>query len=64
MSTHKVNEITWSTLIKDSETAIQTCRDKIKELRKSIVFFKKQQDAGNPFPVNNEHITNTHQDLS
>jgi hypothetical protein len=50
MSTHKSNKNTWEILIKGSEEAIQTCRDRIKELNKSLIFFKKQKEAGVPFP--------------
>jgi hypothetical protein len=64
MSTHKVNDGTWNALIEGAEETIQTCRDRIKDLKKSIVFFKKQKEAGAPFPIEIEQTTNTHQELS
>jgi hypothetical protein len=58
MSIDSVNEkekakqdINWSTLIEHSEAEIKACRDKIKTLTKSLVFFKKQADSGIPFPL-------------
>jgi hypothetical protein len=57
MSVDKVNEnretrldITWDKLIYDSEVEIESCKDKISKLRKSIEFFKKQESMGIPFP--------------
>jgi hypothetical protein len=45
MSTHKSNAVSWKTLIDDSEEAMRMYRHKIEELRKSIIFFKKQEEA-------------------
>jgi hypothetical protein len=64
MSTHKVNDSSWETLIADSEMAIETYRDKIASLRKSLVFFKKQRETGAPFPLKSEESENTHANKS
>ena len=64
MSTHKVNEVSWKHLIDASEKEIETCTHRIKELRKSLFFFKKKEASGTPFPIKREVNTNTHEDLS
>lgn len=64
MSTHNFNPISWDVLIADSEAAIQAYTHKISQLRKSIRFFKKQKQAGSPFPLQTEEKTNTHQEKS
>jgi len=68
MSTDNVNveekgktDTTWSELIEGSELEIRACREKINALRKSIIFFKKQQSMGVPFPL--EKI-NRHTEIS
>jgi hypothetical protein len=43
-------DITWNRLIKDAESEIKNCKDKISKLRKSIGFFKKQESLGLSFP--------------
>jgi hypothetical protein len=40
----------WEELIVYSESAIQAYTEKIKSMRKSLSFFKKQADMGMPFP--------------
>jgi hypothetical protein len=43
--------ITFETLVTDTEARIEEYQGKIKALRKSLVFFKKQESSGVPFPV-------------
>jgi hypothetical protein len=43
-------DITWNRLISDSEKEILACKDKVKNLRKAIKFFKSQEEYGVPFP--------------
>jgi len=58
MSTDNVNnkkqkqqDITWDALVRESEVRIQAYRRQISDLRKSIIFFKKQESLGIPFPI-------------
>jgi hypothetical protein len=44
-------DITWDSLVSDSESQIKVYRQKIEELRKSIKFFKKKASLGVPFPM-------------
>lgn len=44
-------DITWKDLIEASESQIKVCESKIKELRKSLIFFKKQVKSGIPMPA-------------
>lgn len=43
-------DITWQDVIRDSEALILEHRGKIKELRKSLKFFKKKASEGIPYP--------------
>jgi len=43
-------DITWNKLIFDAEREIDSCKDKISKLRKSLTFFKKQKSLGLEFP--------------
>ena len=43
-------DITWNELIEHSEAEIKAHGEKIRLLRKSIVFFKQQAMLGVPFP--------------
>jgi hypothetical protein len=54
-------DITWNTLIEDSEREINNCQERIRTLRKSLIFFKKQIGSGALFPVIN---TPRHKELS
>ncbi len=59
---HKGNkDITWEALIKYSESEIEACREKIKRLRKSIVFFNKQAVSRVPLHPGKE---GRHEELS
>lgn len=40
----------WNTLISDAESQISELQDRVVALRKSIVYFGKQRDAGIPLP--------------
>lgn len=58
MSTDKVNsennpkkDMDWADLIEHSNQEISACLDRIKTLRKSMKYFKKQLNAGIPFPL-------------
>lgn len=58
MSTDNVNgktkanqDINWGVLIEHSESEIKVLQRRIEQLRKSSVFFKKQQSSGVPFPI-------------
>jgi hypothetical protein len=67
MSVDKINisqEITWKALIDDSEAQIKTRHDEIDELRKSITFFRKQERAGIPFPLNGNEKAKRHENNS
>ena len=44
-------DIGWEILIKHSEAEIEACREKIKTLTKSLLFFKKQAHSGIRFPL-------------
>jgi len=44
-------DINFETLACDTEARIREYQEKIKALRKSIVFFKKQASSGVPFPT-------------
>ena len=44
-------DISWAGLIKDSEAEIAACQAKIRRLRKSLIFFKKQEASGVGFPA-------------
>lgn len=44
-------DITFDALVTYTEAQIKTHQNKIKELRKSLVFFKKQASLGVPFPM-------------
>ena len=48
-------DITWSVLIGESEARMRACRKELCELRKSIIFFIKQESSGVPFPVPKPH---------
>ena len=43
--------VTFEALIADTEARILEHQVKIKTLRKSLVFFKKQASSGTPFPA-------------
>ena len=48
---HKTKaDIDLKSLIDHSEAEISACRERIKILTKSLIFFKKQADSGVPFP--------------
>lgn len=71
MTVDKINEdstqrkdILWKTCVDDAEREIKVCQDKIDRLRKSIIFFKKQDDAGVPFPVEGKEEVKRHINLS
>jgi len=49
--TRRIKDITWSDAIERSEIEIRVCQDRIKILRKSLYFFKKQESLGVPFPT-------------
>ncbi len=51
----------WSELIVYSESAIEAYTQKIKNLRKSLIFFKQQAQSGVPFPLEKE---GRHKELS
>ncbi len=42
-------DIDWTDLIEYSKAEILACQEKIKTIRKSLIFFKKQADNGIPF---------------
>jgi hypothetical protein len=44
-------DINWDALIEHSESQIAEHSKRIKELRKSLLYFKKQVSAGIPFPA-------------
>jgi hypothetical protein len=44
-------DITFDSLISDTEARIMEYEHKIKMLRKSLIFFKKQASSGIPFPI-------------
>ena len=44
-------DVNFNTLVADTEARILEYQNKIKNLRKSLVFFKKKADAGVPFPA-------------
>jgi hypothetical protein len=44
------DSVTWNSLIMESESQIAICRKKIRDLSKSLRFFKKQESSGVPFP--------------
>jgi hypothetical protein len=48
------DNLSWSTLISDAQSEITSLRDKILALRKSIVFFSKQEESGVQFPRQRE----------
>ncbi len=57
MTADKVNRktrtpegVTWATLIRESEARISACRKEMLNLRKSLVFFRKQESSGVKFP--------------
>jgi hypothetical protein len=54
-------DINWNVLIEDLEREISTCQNRIKTLRKSLFFFKKQADSGIPFPLEKD---GRHKELS
>ena len=74
MSTAECNEISicldkstshsWNELITDSEAKIKTCQSQIDALSKSIVFFKKQESLGIPFPAKDKQKVKRHEVLS
>lgn len=43
--------VTFETLISDTEARIKEHQSKVKALRKSLVFFKKQASLGIPLPA-------------
>lgn len=47
-------DINWKLLIEHSEAEIKVCLAKVKALRKSCSFFKKQAGLGIPFPLQKE----------
>jgi hypothetical protein len=68
MSIDKVNrkdktekDINWTDLIEYSEEEILAYQTKIKSVRKSLNFFKKQAASGIPFPLGKE---GRHKELS
>jgi hypothetical protein len=71
MSTDTVNskektgrDITWNALIEHAEAEILACREKIKALRKSCIFFKKQSNSGVPYPIAETVNPGKHPELS
>jgi len=44
-----VQNVTWETLVSVTEKAIAQHRNKIKELNKSMTYFKSQAGSGVPF---------------
>jgi len=44
-------DTSWIELIEYSQTEINACEERIKKLRKSLIFFKNQAKEGVPFPV-------------
>ncbi|HMG86326.1 MAG TPA: hypothetical protein VK574_11295 [Terracidiphilus sp.] len=57
-------ELTWIELIQAAEERVNQCQIEIKRLYKSIVFFKKQQEAKIPFPQRSGNSAKRHLDLS
>jgi hypothetical protein len=51
----------WMELIASCESAIEAYSEKIKRLRKSIVFFTEQANTGVPYPTPN---SSRHKELS
>lgn len=51
----------WTDLIEYSETEIKTYQEKIRSVRKSLHFFKKQAQSGVPFTLEKDH---RHKELS
>ena len=59
---HKTKkDVDWGDLVEHSESEIRAHQEKIKELRKSLSFFKKQASCGVPFPV---EIPHRHKEIS
>ena len=48
---NRKKHVTFEMLIADTEDRILEYQERIKKLRKSFVFFKKQASSGIPFPV-------------
>ena len=44
------NNVCWKTLISDAEARLEILHEEVRRLNKSIIFFKKQEDIGVPFP--------------
>jgi hypothetical protein len=45
-----MDNVSWKTLIRDAETRLKELHREALMLKKSIVFFEKQEDNGVPFP--------------
>ena len=54
-------DINWTDLIEYAEGEILAHREKIKEIRKSFIFFNKQVDSGIPFSTKKD---DRHKELS
>lgn len=54
-------DISWTDLIEYSEQQIRDHQERIKSIRKSLVFFKKQAECGIPFIPEKQ---NRHNELS
>jgi hypothetical protein len=55
------NGANWTALIEHSNQEISACLQRIKKIRKSLKYFKKQIDDGIPFPL---HENDQSKDLS
>lgn len=44
-------DMNWTILERQSEREIKQLQARLKKLRKSLKFFKKQADSGIPFPI-------------
>ena len=71
MSLDKVNcehlakqDTTCSELISYSESQIEEWQQKIRDFIKSIVFFKKQESSGVPFPAKRAGIQSRHKEIT
>jgi hypothetical protein len=60
MSTDKVKsketaniDTTWSILAKLAEDELERLKEQQKTIRKSLKFFKEQDESGSPFPIKN-----------
>ncbi len=71
MSTDIVNQnpndtfkdTTWNSLAKAAEDRIKTRLSEIRYLKKSIIFFNKQYELGNPYPIKTDKTVTRHEDF-